>query len=441
VLKTVFFAEREGFATSSKNYTVNQDVGVNKTTISDKTLPLLKNDSIFENMEFKYTNPEIKRGGEVKEVPKGSTKKKEQSKKVWYISFQAFNPATNSMERKRISGDINRIKDPNDKEEAAQLLCETYRELLEGGWNPFDEVGNEKLRKGVINISMIEAVDAFLEHHKTKGSRKKTIQSYASKLAFISNYFNEKKVCDIQDNEIIKFMNEVSNSNKWAPKTFNNAKGIYYGLYEFLKLEKYVSENHFALIKTKFVPKTETHKVFTDEDFKLIMEAINKDKMLALFTRSVYYTCIRPGELMQLKRKHFDLDRNQIFVPSYISKNKKDGFVHITEDYKALLEQFRDIDDEYHLFCNDEHLYGTIPYHPNRPYKRLMAILKKLGLDKKGYTLYSFKHFSNVKKFLSGWTVAEIMKANRHASIEETENYLKDLLEFVDITKKPIPTI
>ena len=441
MLKTVYFAEREGFVTSHKNNAVSQAFDENKRANSDKTLPLLKNDGIFENMEFKYTNPEIKRGGEVKEVPKGSTKKKEQAKKVWYISFQAFNPSSNSMERKRISGDINRIKDPNDKEEAAQLLCETYRELLEGGWNPFDEVGNEKLRKGVINISMIEAVDAFIEHHKTKGSRKKTIQSYASKLAFISNYFNEKKVCDIQDNEIIKFMNEVSNSNKWAPKTFNNAKGIYYGLYEFLKLEKYVSENHFASIKTKFVPKTETHKVFTDEDFKLIMEAVNKDKMLALFTRSVYYTCIRPGELMQLKRKHFDLDRNQIFVPSYISKNKKDGFVHITEDYKALLEQFRDIDDEYHLFCNDEHLYGTIPYHPNRPYKRLMAILKKLGLDKKGYTLYSFKHFSNVKKFLSGWTVAEIMKANRHASIEETENYLKDLLEFVDITKKPIPTI
>lgn len=434
-------AEREGFASSIKNESVNQLFKNNDKTNSDKTLPLSKNDGIFEKMEFKYTNPEIKRGKQITEVPKGSTKKKEQAKQTWYISFQAFNPSSNSMERKRITGDINRIKDPNDKEEAAQLLCETYRELLEGGWNPFDEIGNEKLRRSVVNISMIEAVDAFVEYHKIKGSRKKTIQSYSSKLAFISNYFNEKKVCDIQDNDIIKFMNEVSNSNKWAPKTFNNAKGIYYGLYEFLKLEKYVSENHFASIKTKFVPKTESHRVFTDEDFKLIMEAVNKDKMLALFTRSIYYTCIRPGELMQLKRKHYDLDKNQILVPSYISKNKKDGFVHIADEFKKLLEQFRDIDGEYHLFCNDDQLYGTIPYHPNRPYKRLMSILKKLDLHKKGYTLYSFKHFSNVKKSLSGWTVAEIMKANRHASIEQTEKYLKDLLEFVDITKKPIPTI
>ena len=408
---------------------------------SAKTLPVFKNDVIFEKMEFKYTNPEVKRGKQVVDVPKGSTRKKEQAKQTWYISFQAFNPVSKSMERKRITGNLNRIKDANEKEEEAQLLCESYRELLEGGWNPFDEAGNEKLRKSSINISMADSVKAFIEYHKSKGSRLKTIQSYTSKLNLIADHFGNKKVCDIQDNEVLKFMHQTFNENKWSPKTFNNAKGIYYGLYEFLKLEKYITENHFSTIPTKSVPKTERHRVFTDNDFKIIMAIVDKDKLLALFTRSIYYTCIRPGELMQLKRKHFDFDRNQIFIPANISKNKKDGYVHITDAYKQLLTPFRDIDENYHLFCNDDCLYGLVPFHPNRPYKRLVTILKRLELDKKGYTLYSFKHFSNVKKFLAGWSVAEIMKANRHASIEETENYLKDLMDFVDITKKTIPTI
>lgn len=434
-------AESEGFKTSV-NYLSKYQLDIEKYLInSAKTLPQLKNDVIFDNMEPKYTNPEIKRGNVVKEIPKGSTRKKEQAKQTWYISFQAYDPVSNSMKRKRITGYINRIKDPDEKEETAQLLCETYRELLEGGWNPFDENSNEKLRKTTINITMKEGADLFIESHKMKGSRLKTIQSYESKLKYISYYFGEKKVIDIQDNEIIKFMHETASKNEWSPKTFNNAKAIYFGMYEYFKLEKYITINHFSAISTKPVPKTKKHKVFTDEDFKIIMEAINKDKLLALFTRSIYYTCIRPGELMQLKRKHFDFERNQIFVPAYISKNKKDGYVHITEEYKQLLMPFENIDENYHLFCNDDCLYGTVPFHPNRPYKRFISILKKLDLDNKGYTLYSFKHFSNVKKFLACWSVAEIMKANRHASIEETENYLKDLMDFVDITKKSIPTI
>lgn len=436
-----FSAERAGLQSKIRNTTVKQQFDNSPTANSAKTLPVRKNDPIFEEMQSKYTNPEIKRGNPVTEIPKGSTLKKEQAKQTWYVSFHAYDPLSKTMKRKRMTGDINREKDPDQKEERAQILCESVRQLLEGGWNPFDEAGNQKLVKDTLNIAMSEAVKEFVEHHRTKGSRLKTVQSYESKLKYISAYFGDRKVSDIEESEIFRFMHETANTNTWSPKTFNNAKGIYYGLFEFLKLEKYVKENPFSSIQTKFVPKTERHRVFTDEDFKVIMEAVDRDRMLALFVRSIYYTCIRPQELMNLKRKHFDFDKNQIYVPAHISKNKKDGYVHITGDYRKLLEQFTDIDGEYHLFCNDGVLYGEVPYHPNRPYKRFVTILTKLGLDKKGYTMYSFKHFSNVKKFLAGWTVAEIMKANRHASIEETENYLKDLLDFVDTTKKAIPSI
>ena len=55
------------------------------------------------------------------------------------------------------------------------------------------------------------------------------------------------------------------------------------------------------------------------------------------------------------------------------------------------------------------------------------------------YTLYSFKHLSNVRKFRAGWTLAEICSANRHGSLSETETYLKELLKFVR-SDKAIPS-
>ena len=70
-----------------------------------------------------------------------------------------------------------------------------------------------------------------------------------------------------------------------------------------------------------------------------------------------------------------------------------------------------------------------------------MAALKNLELDKKGYDLYSFKHTSNIFKYTSGWTLAEIMKANRHSSITMTEIYLRKLGQFVETQNKLIPII
>src|SRR5690554_5314022 len=164
------------------NTTENQHYSNLPDSYLAKTLPTSENIPTFDFMARSFTNPEIKRGNEVLEVPKGSTKKAEQAKRPWYIEFYCFDPQSNKMKRSRFRDNLNRIKDPKEKELEAQRLCKMYNDLLEGGWSPFDEINNEKLRKDAISIGVDEATEAFLQHHRNKGSRKKTIQSYDSKL-------------------------------------------------------------------------------------------------------------------------------------------------------------------------------------------------------------------------------------------------------------------
>lgn len=172
------------------------------------------------------------------------------------------------------------------------------------------------------------------------------------------------------------------------------------------------------------------------------MVELEKDTMLSMFVKSIYYTCIRPKELTQLQVKHIDFNKRIISIPSHISKNKKDGTVFIDESYYNLLKEFYyNAPADSYLFCNDGVLWGDISYQANRPYKRFVKILERLNLSNKGYTLYSVKHYSNIQKYLAGFSVAEIMVCNRHASLSETENYLRDLVQFVDVSKKLIPTI
>lgn len=367
-----------------------------------------------------YTTPVILQG-------KVRSTKALQANEKWFIEFYFDG------KRHRKSDGLNRIKDYQNKIKNFSELRIHYENLLQSG--RFNTIEAIKIEIPIVS----KAIELFIQFQIDKGSRLKTIQSYSSKLKFLNEIFASAKIDSLQFSHLNKLL--VSLGKKWMPKTFNNCKGIYYGFFEFCISEGFIETNPVSKIKNRYVSKTEKHKVFTDEDFKSIMNAVDKDRMLSLFVKSIYYTCIRPKELMLLQRKHYDFERNLIFIPSHISKNRKDGYSTISSNFKKLLEPFQHIDQELYLFCNDNCLYGTIPYHPNRPYKRFVTILKKLRLDNKGYTMYSFKHFSNVKKFLAGWSLAEIMKANRHASIEETENYLKDLLDFVDISEKEVPSI
>jgi hypothetical protein len=100
-----------------------------------------------------------------------------------------------------------------------------------------------------------------------------------------------------------------------------------------------------------------------------------------------------------------------------------------------------DYQPNFFLTSTSENIIGSVSLGSNKPYKQFKKALISLNLNEKGYTLYSFKHFSNLQRFQAGWTVAEIMKANRHSSITMTEVYLRNLNKITDISKKEVPKI
>jgi integrase len=156
----------------------------------------------------------------------------------------------------------------------------------------------------------------------------------------------------------------------------------------------------------------------------------------------IYYTCIRPKELRLTQLKYIDFDNERIIIPASVSKNKKALPVKID---KALLEELTKLGisnypSDYFLFGDTKNIIAMRQIGENTPYKRFNKCLTALGLLNKNYTLYSFKHLSNVRKYIAGWSIAEICLANRHSSLVETETYLKDLIKFIP-NERSIPVI
>jgi integrase len=394
--------------------------------------------------EIPFTIPKLVKGKRVTTVPKGSTWAKEEAKQHWYVEFFFHNPETDKMVRFRPTKNLNRIKDPKEKLKHFTNMCKAYHDALEGGWSPLDDKANAKLKREITSLTLEKAKSMFEEYHIAKGTRKKSRQSYLSKInQFVEYYGADKRVTEISDYEITEFLNFMEKEKTWSGVTYNSSRIILNNYFRYLKVNKYVAVNPVTDIETRTKLKTESHQIFSEKDFKTIMKYLGEhDEYCLFFVKMIYYTCIRPKELRYLQLKHIDLSQKVITVPASISKNKKSLPVNIDASLLKELKLLKiaSYPENYHLLGSTDTIISEKRIGENTPYYRFQKCLKATKLDKKNYTLYSFKHFSNVKKFRAGWTLAEICSANRHGSLVETETYLKELLKFVP-SDKVIPKI
>lgn len=375
---------------------------------------------------------------------------------TWYVEFYYWNDSTNKMERVRRTHELNRTKNsPNlkTKKDNFNQLLDFYIEELEAGYDPFNEAKTAEVKKSRIGITLTEARNLYAD--SLTQIRGNTKEVYLSNIDTVINALGaEKKVNDITTSDVtaaLLQLERASKTGKWRNSSFNNKKASTGTFFEFLKVEKHLKENPVTDVKRKSKQTTVAHEVFSKEDLKTVLDYLDiHEPQAGLFCRMIYYTCIRPNELRQLKISDVNMKTKVITVPDYVAKNKTEGYVNIDSKAIDVLHKLcineRDKDAYLFAFAYKEGLKAYLSglrekeFHRGTMLKKLVKCLEATGLDGKGYTLYSFKHTSNVNKYLAGWTIAEICAANRHKSLVETETYLKALLKFAPVTKE-VPSI
>ncbi len=391
----------------------------------------------------KYTTPKLYTGKAITFVPKGSTKSKELAKNIWYVNY------TYEGKQIRVKGDLNRIKDASEKEFQAQVLLESIKLDLANGYNPLDETQwvADRIKE---TCSLSKAIVHFKQYHKENNSRIKTIGTYMSKLNALSSFYPNILLLEITTKKLQAFIKAKIADGTYSQASVKSAKRTFSTFFNVCIVEGLIKINPYEGFDKKINSTKETkeqHTPFNDGDLNTIFTYLDQNDMYcAFFCRMIYYTCLRPAEIRGLKLENIDLVNNTITIPpsvKKVTKNNEKEIIEINESFKPFLEQLNldQYPNQYYLTGDSKNIIGEKRVGENTPYNKLISALKKLELNEKGYDLYSFKHTSNIKKYMNGWTLAEIMKANRHTSITTTEIYLRKLGQFVDIKTKAIPVI
>jgi integrase len=345
-------------------------------------------------------------------------------KKRWYINYYVWDVQRNSLVRKQYY-EINNYKTATERYAAARIAVKQINEMLEKGFHIDDAKLEEQ--KELKNITMIKAIELALEIKKPKIAQ----SSYRSfngvvddTKKYLNNFGGNLAVANWKKSHSIKFLDYLRTDKKLGAASINKYRALLQALFSLLVEREIVENNPWKGIKSEKVVESNANIAFELGQVKTIMDALRKrDPKLLSFVQIMFYTFMRPNELRLTKVKSVDIIERKIFVPAEISKNRKSAFIDIPEQLiPTLTPLLENKAPNEMLFTNKKGkaFPENVMYHSHR---RLLIRLNMYN----DHTLYSWKHTGVVQAFKNGVNIKSIQLQCRHASISQTDTYLKSL--------------
>ncbi len=340
---------------------------------------------------------------------KGSINKK------WFVYYT--DPIPNPPKRVRLYGDINKAKDFDSRKVAAEILrqkteCHLNQSLYDKPQPTIRKALNDLLKKRV------------------KDMRKKSNQTYTTKIHILTAYLERQRVTsliEITPSVALSFMTYLEEERNVSNTTYNAyiqtcGSIIMDGLPENVP-------NPFGKIKKKKEDQIPSLYFQASQIRKIKKAMVGKDAIVWLYCQFIYYCFIRPGELRFLKVSDVRIDEARILVRGEISKNKKQQFVNIPTAFLPEIQEYLDGQacKETDFLFGREGRPGAVPYGTRRMASRHQEILKSLSIDTERHKLYSWKHTGAIALARSNVPIKQIQLHLRHHSLEETDRYLRDM--------------
>ena len=357
--------------------------------------------------------------------------------KEWYVEFFFLQPGTiDKYKRFKERFDINRIKTYKERYDYGKELEKFLNEKLKSGFNPFTAVKRQDDGDFKISAQLLKVTNQL-----GKNASKVTQASYRCMYNRLVKFLEEKKLTYLY---ISLFTLEHARTYKqWAlhernlsVKTVNDSIS-HLGMFWDEAIEMGLTQqNPFRVLpKAKKRDKIETKDVrfepFTDKEMRVIFPWL-KDNGYAdriAFYAMIFYAWARPIEIMRLRIKDIELDRDLISFKTGETKNSNAAYVQIVDPLKIIFEEMKlhTYPPDYYLF-SDDYKPGVRMLNKSLPSKHWKLTIKnELGVKK---DMYALKHTGNIEYLLKNKGNTNLkwqQMQNRHSSSVVTDRYNRKL--------------
>lgn len=270
--------------------------------------------------------------------------------------------------------------------------------------------GTEPL--GSLTTVQEEKLKKFREWMLWRRYSESTINTYADALSVFLRYYGDKRVEEINNDDLIRFNTGYILANNCSASYQNqviNAVKLFFRTLEGRQLNP---ELIHRPKNSKLLP-----NVLSKEEIKMILQAAGNFKHKAML--SLIYSCgLRRGELLKLRLSDIDAKRMLVIVKQ--AKGKKDRIVPLSEKILAILREYVKVyAPKYWLFEGQD---GQSPYDERSLQNVLKQALQRSKVNKP-VTLHWLRHSYATHLLENGTDLRYIQEILGHSSSRTTEIY------------------
>ena len=341
----------------------------------------------------------------------------------WYVDFYAYDPANDTMRRKKFH--LDNIGKITERRKRANEMIESLTKLLRSGWSPW--INAETNRSYTLLEDALEKYEAYVE----RMPKYKTRKSYTSRLNIFRKY-NASRLLPIRyvyqfDTAFVSdFLDYIFLDRETNARTRNNYRQWCASLATFFIEKQYLTTNPVEKIKDI----AETGKKRQPLTVAMLKELEDRFKeaepYFYLACMMEYYTFIRPEELSHIKLEDISVKEQSVYISSAVSKNKRDGKVGLNDKIVKIMIALNVL-----TLPSNYYLFGPKVSRPcetrgdsemfRRKWNKLVR--KGLGWDD-CYQFYSLKD-SGLRDLANAEGIVIARDQARHTDVSTTNKYLQ----------------
>lgn len=196
-------------------------------------------------------------------------------------------------------------------------------------------LSEKKVVKPTDGLTLKEAIEIFVNYPGIRGSA--ALKRYLSPLGrFLHKWGPDKHIKTIWVPDIRAYQAERL-AEKACPSTVNKERGILSRLFRVLEELQYVHTNPCRMIERLSEKSGERQVYLSFKDFNRILEYL--PEWFRPIAQTAYYTGMRKGEIVGLKRKQVDLQKRLIYLGPEDTKEGHWKRVPIHKDLLPILEE------------------------------------------------------------------------------------------------------
>lgn len=345
-------------------------------------------------------------------------------KKDWIVVYYAKNPVTNKLDRQRVR--VPNITNKLERVKFAKKMVLELNNQLSQGWSPFFYESGKNFK------SFPAALDDFKRYIAKQLHdgvfRADTLKTYTSNLNLLEQFIREKQIritfaLQINKSFCVQYLDWIYLDRNNSARTRNNHLIFLKMLCNYFINRGILNENPLSGITSLKQSKKKRIIIPASVRTEIEKEVLQYNDGFHCVCGITYYCMVRNTEIGKMQVKLVNLKENNIFIPKEISKNKRDEFVTIPDEFKPVIaKHILNCDPNDFLFSSNKFLPGEKKMSLGRISRKWERLRTKLNF-KKEYQFYSLKDTGITDLLNAGIPAIKVRDQARHYDIKITELY------------------